>query len=271
VLSSLAEIGVEEGKVPVGNAAGGYELKDHVSDPNGSLAKLAALILGNRQILQTDGAGALKTLALAASKFLRTDANGDLALSDLGAAAIALLNLSGAAAANKLPYLSSTTAAQLADFTAAARALLNLTGTAAANQLPYLTGASAAGLTPLTAFARTILDDATGAAVWATLGNTSGNTFGHQYWAFPSGLIVMSGTSAGTTDSNAALSITLPTAFPNTSYQIIPVGGEVTIPTTNVLWTKNVGSCSFQVYNINGTPRVSGAARINYIAVGGTT
>ncbi|EMG53176.1 hypothetical protein WYI_14097 [Ochrobactrum sp. CDB2] len=128
VLTNLAELGVEDGKVPVGNAAGGYELKPTstfgIQDPNGSLGKLAALTLGNRQILQTDAAGALRTLALAANKFLRTDANGDIALSDLGAAAIALLNLAGTAAANQLPYLSSATAAALTPLTAKGRAII---------------------------------------------------------------------------------------------------------------------------------------------------
>ncbi|GAA5542593.1 hypothetical protein Brsp02_03223 [Brucella sp. NBRC 113783] len=101
-------------------------MADLVTDPNGSLDKLAALTLAARQILQTDATGDLKQVALAANKFLRTDANGDLAVSDLGAAAIALLNLSG---------------------------------TAAANTMPYLTAGDAAGLTPLTPFMRTILDD----------------------------------------------------------------------------------------------------------------
>lgn len=128
VLSNLAELGVEEGKVPVGNASGEYELKPTstfgIQDPNGSLGKLAALTLAARQILQTDENGALKTLALAANKFLRTDANGDLALSDLGAAAIALLNLSGTAAANQLPFLSSATAAALTPLSAKGRAII---------------------------------------------------------------------------------------------------------------------------------------------------
>ena len=140
VLSNLAELGIEDGKVPVGNAAGEYELKDQstfgVQDPNGSLGKLAALTLAARQILQTDENGALKTLALAANKFLRIDANGDLALSDLGSAAIALLNLSGTAAADRLAYLNSATGA---------------------------------AITPLTPFARTFLDDADAATFRTTI------------------------------------------------------------------------------------------------------
>lgn len=47
VLTNLAELGVEEGKVPVGGPTGEYELVDPdtfgVQDPNGSLGKLAKL------------------------------------------------------------------------------------------------------------------------------------------------------------------------------------------------------------------------------------
>lgn len=43
VLSNLAELGVEEGKTPVGGPTGEYELADLVQDPNGSLAEIAAM------------------------------------------------------------------------------------------------------------------------------------------------------------------------------------------------------------------------------------
>ncbi|WP_435655034.1 gp53-like domain-containing protein [Brucella pituitosa] len=181
VLSNLAELGVEDGKVPVGNAAGEYELIDTdefgVQDPNGSLGKLAALTLADRQILQTDENGALKTLALAANKFLRTDANGDLALSDLGAAAIALLNLSGAAEADRLPYL---------------------------------TGASGAGLTPITAFARSLLDDPNPASMAVTLGNVW-SFLGNGYCKLSFGLYLMWG---NVSSPNPDYRVYFPTSFP---------------------------------------------------------
>lgn len=86
VLTNLAELGVEEGKTPVGGPTGEYELVDTssfgVQDPNGSLGKLAALTLAARQILQTDETGALKAFSLVANKWLTTDANGDLAMID---------------------------------------------------------------------------------------------------------------------------------------------------------------------------------------------
>ena len=61
VLANLAELGVEEGKTPVGGPTGEYELVDTstfgVQDPNGSLGKLAALILEANKALVTDANG----------------------------------------------------------------------------------------------------------------------------------------------------------------------------------------------------------------------
>ncbi|WP_208851949.1 hypothetical protein [Brucella pseudintermedia] len=161
-LAGIAALGVEEGKALVGGPAGQYVLADMVTDPNGSLGKLAAL-------------------TLAANKFLRTDGNADI---------------------------------QLSDITAAATALLNLSGTAAADQLPYLTGANGAGLTALTSFARTILDDATGAAVWATLGS-SGSWSENGYRRLPDGTMIQWGRRYNVTGD---FDVTLPIAFPSAHY-----------------------------------------------------
>ncbi len=61
VLTNLAELGVEDGKTPVGNAAGQYELKPTsgfgLQDPTGSLGKLAALTLAADKTITTDGSG----------------------------------------------------------------------------------------------------------------------------------------------------------------------------------------------------------------------
>ncbi|NYD82046.1 hypothetical protein HD884_002109 [Ochrobactrum intermedium] len=93
VLTNLAELGVEEGKVPVGGPTGEYELTDLIKDPNGSVASLAALTLSARQILQTDVSKQLKQVALAANKAIVTDGNGDLSPIDLGILGRALLAL----------------------------------------------------------------------------------------------------------------------------------------------------------------------------------
>ncbi len=101
VLSNIASVPVEDGKLLVGNASGQYEpiSKDELGtpDPHGSLGKLAALTLAARQILQTDAAGDLKQVALAGGKALATDANGDVAPIDLDTLGRALLALASGA------------------------------------------------------------------------------------------------------------------------------------------------------------------------------
>ncbi|MBE0563594.1 MAG: hypothetical protein IH622_22640 [Ochrobactrum anthropi] len=97
ILRGIADIGVEEGKLLIGNVAGLYDLIDKselgTPDPNGSLGKLAALTLAARQILQTDATGALKAIALAANKAIVTDANGDVTPIDLGTLGRTVLGL----------------------------------------------------------------------------------------------------------------------------------------------------------------------------------
>ena len=97
VLSNIASLPVEDGKLLVGNAAGQYETidKDELGtpDPNGSLGKLAALTLAPRQVLQTDAAGALQAITLVANKAIVTDANKDVQQIDLGTLGRALLAL----------------------------------------------------------------------------------------------------------------------------------------------------------------------------------
>ncbi len=158
VLSNLAELGVEDGKTPVGNAAGDYELKSTsgfgLQDPTGTLAKFAALTVAARQIFQTDENGAMKALALLANKFIYTDANKDLAQGDITPWAISMLGLTGTA-----------------------------------DRMPYLSAANSSALTPLTAFARSILDDGDAATVRGTIGalNKAGESglTGTYVWSKP--------------------------------------------------------------------------------------
>lgn len=170
VLSNIASVPVEDGKLLVGNAAGQYEAKDYVGDPNGSLGKLAALTLVARQILQTDADGALKAVALAANKFLRTDANVDIAQSDIAAWAISMLGLVGVA--NKFPYLNDVNTAALADITALGRAFLALTGTN--GNIPVMTGNGGVASRPIVGTVSQSGGIPTGAIVEASASSTQG-------------------------------------------------------------------------------------------------
>jgi len=212
------------GMVPIFTGVGTMDLADPatfgIQDPNGSLGKLAALTLAARQILQTDENGALKQVALAASKFLRTDGNGDIVLSDLGAAAIALLNLSG---------------------------------TAAADHLPYLTGANGAGLTALTALARSVIASSTGAAMWTAMGGVFSGNANSGYLKRPDGTIRVWGISAAQSDTTTPFATTMPNAvlshganFTNaasTATEMISVQAS-TVATNGITWRPR--------YNANG-------------------
>lgn len=84
VLTNLAELGVEDGKVPVGNASGEYELADLVTDPNGTLAKFAALTLAANRLIATNASGnasLLNAADLPVSTATQTALNGKLNLS----------------------------------------------------------------------------------------------------------------------------------------------------------------------------------------------
>ncbi len=74
VLTNLAELGVEEGKAPVGGPTGEYELVDTssfgIQDPNGSLHALAGLTSAADKGIMFTGAGTAGTFDL--SPFSRT-------------------------------------------------------------------------------------------------------------------------------------------------------------------------------------------------------
>lgn len=80
----------------------------------------------------------LNAIDLIANQVLGTDAAGNLALSAFTSAARVLLNLGGAAAADKLPYFTGNDAAGLTPLTALGRAFLALNSTN--GNIPVMTG-----------------------------------------------------------------------------------------------------------------------------------
>jgi hypothetical protein len=57
VLSNIASLPVQDGKLLVGNAAGQYEPKDYVDDTNGNLAEIAGLERTHDKIVGVDDNG----------------------------------------------------------------------------------------------------------------------------------------------------------------------------------------------------------------------
>lgn len=206
-----------------------------IQDPSGSLGKLAALTLGNRQILQTDENGELKALSLASNKFLRTDANGDLAVSDIAAWAISMLGLTGIA--NKFPYLNAANTAELAD------------------------------ITPL---ARSVLDDTTGAAMWNTMGG-GGSLVPNGWSRSPNGLIMNWG---NINIANGDQGILFPQAFPNQVFGVVIGAAQSTPNSATTFYGASADSYTLSSFAAHGRYIGNGgsvgqaAINASYIALG---
>ncbi|UXT48826.1 hypothetical protein FY136_06050 [Agrobacterium tumefaciens] len=150
--------------------------------------------------------------------------------------------------------------------TAASRALLALTP--AANKFPYFTSGSAAALGDITTFARSVLDDASGAAMFATMG--ADQLLSANGWVkLPNGLIIQWG--QGSAGSGTA-TIAFPMAFPNACYGVT-LGTEISNTTAAELYTTHVSSKTLTNFVLNGRFVVGGSVGAggvpaNYIAIG---
>jgi len=239
-LEAFAALVGASGMVPIFTGPGTLDLADPatfgIQDPNGSLGKLAGLA-------DVDNLSELAGLTLAPDKVLTTDGAGELTQSDI---------------------------------TTAARALLNLTGTAAADQLPYLTANNAAGLTPLTAFARTVLDDANGPSMLATLGLAISDTGAlDTAIKIPVGsqaVLIQGATVVVTTNATGGASITLPAPFADANYRAIAVSGDPGPGVFNISMFqeyKSANSFSVQVNRVSdGAAATNSPARIDFFAIG---
>ena len=159
----------------------------------------------------------------------------------------------------------------LSGITASLAALAALTP--AANKLAYFTGANAAALTDLTALARSLLDDTTGAAMFATMGATSG-----AGWVkLPNGRLFQHASSVVTTDAGGNVGVFFPTAFASgTSYNVVAWAGDSAVLSGRLLisqlrstpWPQATGFAVQARESNTGAPVISGGIRVDWIAIG---
>lgn len=139
----------------------------------------------------------------------------------------------------------------------------------AANKLGYFTGVGTMALTDLTAFARSILGDASGAAVFDTLGAT--RSFGQTgQFRLPDGVIVKWGQA---TAAGGNQTILFPSAFPNVAYACVV--SCINEPASNAVaylaWQDGLNASGFNArtrYMTNGGLVAATDLVFQYIAIG---
>lgn len=141
-----------------------------------------------------------------------------------------------------------------------------------ANTFPYFNGGASAALADLTPFARSVLDDANGAAMFATMGATRWGSGSNRGIKLPDadGTIFQWGIVAAT-DGN--LAVNFPMAFPSVVYAV--VASNITPPDTNAHiysgWADSWSLSSFAArgrYSVSGGNVGPAGVQIAFFAVG---
>jgi hypothetical protein len=176
----------------------------------------------------------------------------------------------GAVANNAPVAFDGTTGKLIKVITGAIAALHELVP--AANKLPYFSAENGASLADLTAFARTILDDANGAAMFTTMGATSGT----GWTKLPNGRLFQWGTSIVSVDSGGNAGVFFPTSFSGGgNYSVVAWSGDSGVAGGNIVltqlrsapWPQANGFAVSARIGSTGGPH-SGGLRVDWIAIG---
>ncbi|MDP9854492.1 MULTISPECIES: gp53-like domain-containing protein [Agrobacterium tumefaciens complex] len=175
-----------------------------------------------------------------------------------------------ASAVDNFPVaFDATTGKLIKAITGAIAALHDLTP--ASDRLPYFNGASSASLATLTPFARTLLDDADGAAMWATLGFTSWGSGNNRGVKLPDGTIFQWGLVTAT---GGAVSASFPMAFPSAVYAVIgnnsspPPDGTTVYTGWADSWTLSTFAARGRFVSSAGGAPGAGGVQLAWFAIG---
>lgn len=232
--------------VPQNAPSGGSFVMDQTSFGSGGCVQTAYNLSGTNIILHRKQAGGVWT------SWTRIDG-------DVSGPAVAI---------NNAPVgFSGTDGKTIKELTGPVAALHALAP--AANKLPYFTGAAAAALTDLSAFARTLLDDASGAAMYATLGATQ-SFASDGYVKLPNGLIIQWGQRS---PGQGVADVLFPIAFPNQAFRVI-TGADIDNNNGGDfygVWSSIMSLTGFRLngrFAINGGSVGAGGVPANFIAIG---
>ncbi|MDH0367966.1 hypothetical protein [Brucella anthropi] len=248
VLTNLAELGVEEGKAPVGGPTGEYELVDTssfgIQDPNGSLGKLAQ--------------------------------------SDITAAALALLNLDGPAVADSMPFFYSETGAALTPLTPFMRSVLDDADAAAARATlgayPLSGGDLQGSMTVNGGYIRIGPEGGTNTIINSGLGISQNGGPSTLTWPINiggtannantvGGLQLRAGSTVVTMNVSGEATVTY-SAFPSRCYSVVANQGDLSSIFLDVDMTGKNGYFNIRATHANGSVAANGLLRVNWIAVG---
>lgn len=143
--------------------------------------------------------------------------------------------------------------------------------TPSTNTFPWFNSATTAALADLTPFARTVLDDANGAAMFATMGFTTWGTGNNRGIKLPDGTIIQWGMVTAT---GGNIAVNFPMAFPSAVYAVVASNSSAPPDGTTIFtgWADTFTLSSFVargrfVSSSGGAPG-AGDVQLSFVAIG---